>query len=82
MNYRNIILIIATLLLFGCNQTISKKDINFDFDKRYKNSGFALIYNDQLKEIKKLDSRSLSIYHKSIKKKCFRDSCQFYCNGS
>ena len=69
MNYRNVILIIATLLLFGCNQTISKKDINFDFDKRYKNSGFALIYNDQLKEIKKLDSRSLSIYHKSIKKR-------------
>ena len=69
MNYRNVILIIATLLLFGCGQTISKKDINFDFDKRYKNSGFALIYNDQLKEIKKLDSRSLSIYHKSIKRR-------------
>ena len=67
MSFRNIIFLIATLFLFGCNQTTSKKDINFDFDKRYKNSGFALIYNDQLKEIKKLDSRSLSIYHKSIK---------------
>ncbi len=69
MNYKKIILVITTLLLFGCNQTSSKKDINFNFDKRYKNSGFALIYTDELKEIKKLDSRSLTIYHKSLKKR-------------
>ena len=38
-------------------------------EKKYKNSGFALIYNDNLVDIKKLDQRSMSIYHKSLKKK-------------
>ena len=36
---------------------------------KYFNSGFALIYNEDLKDIKKLDDRSLNIYHKSLKKR-------------
>ncbi len=39
-----------------------------EFENKYKNSGFALVYNDLL-EIKKLESRSLNIYHKSLKKR-------------
>ena len=45
------------------------KKINLDFENRYKNSGFTLIYNDDLKDIKNLESRSLNIYHKSLKKR-------------
>ena len=43
--------------------------INVNKADRYKNSGFALIYNDDLENIKKIESRSLNIYHKSLKKK-------------
>lgn len=55
----------------GC---VEKADTKFkktqaDFENRYKNSGFALIYNSDLKDIKKIEPRSLNIYHKSLKKK-------------
>lgn len=55
----------------GCAE---KADTKFkktqaDFENRYKNSGFALIYNSDLKDIKKIEPRSLNIYHKSLKKK-------------
>ena len=36
-------------------------------EKKYRNTGFALIYNENL-NIKKLNNRSLEIYHKDIKK--------------
>ena len=35
----------------------------------YENLGFALIYNNNLKDIKELENRSLEIYHKSLKKR-------------
>ena len=44
------------------------KKLNITFDKKYKNSGFSLIYNDDLK-IKKIDQRSLTIFHKNLKRK-------------
>ena len=44
------------------------KKLDTTFEKKYKNSGFSLIYNDQLK-IKKIDQRSLTIFHKNLKKK-------------
>ena len=71
MNYRFIIIILFSLLLHNCEQSTfgNSKKINLDFESRYKNSGFALIYNKQLKKIKKLESRSLNIYHKSLKKR-------------
>ena len=38
--------------------------------KKNINKGFALIYNENLKiKLKKIDNRSLNIYHKSLKKK-------------
>ena len=37
--------------------------------KKYSNSGFALIFDESLLKIKKIDDRSLSIYHKSLKRK-------------
>ena len=71
MNYRLIIIILFSLLLHNCEQSTfgNSKKIDIDFESRYKNSGFALIYNKQFKKIKKLESRSLNIYHKSLKKR-------------
>ncbi len=68
MNYKILIYLILGFILFGCNQNNKFENINVDYEK-YKNSGFALIYNDNLDDIKKLEPRSLNIYHKSLKKK-------------
>ena len=71
MNYRTILYVTLSLFLFSCQQTINdiSKRKSFDQNNRYKNSGFALVYNNNLKNIKKLETRSLDIYHKSLKKK-------------
>jgi len=71
MNYRFIIIAILSLFLLSCEQSLNTKSkkIDIDFENKYKNSGFALIYNDNLKGIKKLEDRSLDIYHKSLKRK-------------
>ena len=71
INYRLIGIFFLYFFLSGCEQTKieNSKKIDLDFDNRYKNIGFALVYEDNLQDIKKLDPRSLSIYHKSLKKK-------------
>ena len=71
MNCKILIIILLSFILNGCEQ-LSVKKIERDIfipENRYKNSGFALIYNDNLNNIKKLETRSLNIYHKSLKKK-------------
>ncbi len=69
MIFRYIILIITTIFLASCNQYNSKENkINFKSEKKYKNSGFSLIYSEDL-NIKKLDQRSLKIFHKTLKTK-------------
>ena len=45
------------------------KNDNLKVEHKYRNSGFALVYKDKLKDIKKLETRSLNIYHKSLKKR-------------
>ena len=71
MNFKLIIILSLSLFIFSCQQSIEDKTnkINFEFDNRYRNSGFALVYNEKLKKIKMLETRSLNIYHKSLKKK-------------
>ena len=71
MNYKKIVFIFFALFIYGCEPSISNKNkkISFDLENKYKNSGFALIYNDNLKDMKKIEPRSLMIYHKSLKKK-------------
>ena len=56
MNYKLILIIFLPLLLIGCDQTFNIKNENLDLlrDDKYRNSGFALIYNDKLENIKKL----------------------------
>ncbi len=71
MNYKILTIIFLFQILISCEKIGTKKiDKNgLQIEKKYKNSGFALIYNEDLKKIKKLETRSLNIYHKSLKKR-------------
>ena len=76
MNYRIKLLIFVFFLITGCNQHINKnKNIEFTNIEKYSNIGFALVYSDDLKKnkkiSKKINNRSLSIFHKSLKKNSF-----------
>ena len=70
MRYKNIIFIFFIFFIYGCEPiNVKNKKLNFEIENRYKNSGFALIYNDELDGIKEIEPRSLMIYHKNLKKK-------------
>ena len=70
MRYKNIIFIFFIFFIYGCESiNVKNKKLNFEIENRYKNSGFALIYNDELDGIKEIEPRSLMIYHKNLKKK-------------
>ena len=70
MSYKNIIFIFLIFFIYGCEPiNVKNKKLNFEIENRYKNSGFALIYNDELDGIKEIEPRSLMIYHKNLKKK-------------
>ena len=76
MNYKILIIIIFAFFLVGCEQNkLNKIEIDNKIFNKYKNSGFALVYNKELKVkkkfTKKLDNRSLLIFHKSLKKNSF-----------
>ena len=76
MNYKILIIIIFAFFLVGCEQNkLNKIEIDKKTFDKYKNSGFALIYNKELKAkkkiTKKLDNRSLLIFHKNLKKNSF-----------
>ena len=70
MKLNNILILIIFILFTNCNQHALKNSnsLSFKHENRYSNSGFALIYNDNL-DIKKLDDRSLLIFHKNLKNK-------------
>ena len=72
MKFKRLIIISVFFLFVGCEQysTNQKKTQKIFCEKKYKNSGFSLIYNDQL-NLKKIDQRSLTLFHKSLKKKSF-----------
>ena len=71
MYYRITLLIILSLFVFSCDLSSNNKSKinNTKFISKYKNTGFALIYNNDLQNIKPLEERSLNIYHKSLKKR-------------
>ncbi len=70
MNYKILLILLASFILSGCDQNVNKSNkLDINIQKRYSNIGFTLIYNDNLEKIKKIDDRSLLIYHKSLKKK-------------
>ena len=70
MKLNSILILIIFILFTNCNQHASKNSnsLSFKHENRYSNSGFALIYNDNL-DIKKLNDRSLLIFHKNLKNK-------------
>ena len=71
MNYKIFLFFLLSQFLVGCNQSFNNTSQNTDLnlETKYKNAGFALVYNKDLPNIKKLDTRSLNIYHKSLKKR-------------
>ena len=69
MNYKNIFFILLVFFIYGCETSTKNKSLEFIPENRYQNSGFALVYNNTLTEIKEIEPRSLMIYHKSLKKK-------------
>jgi len=76
MNFRFLSLIIFFFILSACNQEFHKDEkINIISEGKYKNTGFTLVYNNKLKEekriSKKIDNRSLIIFHKNLKKNSF-----------
>ena len=66
MQFRNILILIIIFFLTGCEQD----NLKLKTEKKYKNIGFTLIYNENL-DIKNFDQRSLQIFHKNLKKKSF-----------
>ena len=69
MKFRYIFFLFILIFISGCEQYGGKsKKVNFKPEIKYRNTGFALIYNENL-DLKKLDQRSLEIFHKSLKKK-------------
>ncbi len=72
MNFKKILIIFFLFLINSCDQyvSINKDNINKTIEKKFKNSGFTLIYNKNL-NIKKLDNRSLEIFHKSLDNKSY-----------
>ena len=76
MNYKIILLILTIFILAGCNQdNQNKNSIKFSPEQKYKNTGFTLIYNNDLRKEKKIskriDNRALIIFHKNLKKDSF-----------
>ncbi len=75
MNFKKLLLIFSIFLLSACNQFEKNKSLVYIDDQKYSNTGFALIYDDQLKKekkiSKKIDNRSLLIFHNKIKKNSF-----------
>ncbi len=76
MSFKKIILIISIFFLSACNQfEKNEKSLVYLSDQKYRNTGFALIYDEKLKKekkiSKKIDNRSLLIFHKKIKKNSF-----------
>ena len=76
MNFKFLLLIITFFILSACNQQLHKDEkINIISEQKYKNTGFALVYNNKLKKekkiSKKINNRSLVIFHKNLKKNSF-----------
>ena len=64
------------MFITGCEQNnLNKNSINLKTFDKYKNTGFGLVYDSSLKNkkkiTKKIDNRSLLIFHKSLKKNSF-----------
>ena len=76
MNFNKFLTILFILFLTACQQfDDNKKVVNYSNYLKYSNTGFTLIYDEQLKKdnkiSKKIDNKALVIFHKKIKKNSF-----------
>jgi len=76
MNFKKFLLIFSIFLLSACNQfDKNDKSLVYISEQKYSNTGFALIYDDKLRKekkvSKKIDNRSLLIFHNKIKRNSF-----------
>ena len=91
MSYKNLFIIFCMIFIFGCEQHKVEKKINIrktekkneikkqiikkKYLSKYRNTGFTLVYSDELnaqnKITKKIDNRSLLIFHNRLKKNSF-----------
>ena len=76
MNLNKFNILILIFFFSACQQIeTDKKKINYSTYLKYSNTGFTLVYNDELKKnkkiSKKIDNRALVIFHKKIKKNSF-----------
>ena len=76
MHYKFLITIISIFFLTSCEQNnVNNKIVNQQVFDKYQNTGFALVYSDILikekKITKKIDNRSLLIFHKNLRKNSF-----------
>ena len=76
MKFNKLLIILLFSFLTACQQfDNNKKEINYSNYQKYSNSGFTLIYDEQLEKenkiSKKIDERALVIFHKKIKKNSF-----------
>ena len=67
MSYKSL-LIVLFIFLLGCVQNnLNKNAVNQEIMTKYKNSGFALVYDSSLKKekkiSKKIDNKSFHIFH-------------------
>ncbi len=71
MNSKFLLILFISIFLISCDQSLNTTSLkkNVKIEKKYSNLGFTLVYNENLKKIKKIDERSLNIYHKSLKRK-------------
>ena len=75
MNYKSLFIIIF-IFLVGCKQnSLDRNIVDQEMLTKYKNSGFTLVYDPILKKekkiTKKIDNKSLLIFHKNLKKNSF-----------
>ena len=72
MRFKSLLILLFLIFFSGCEHyNINNSDkLKFKPEKKYKNSGFTLIYKEGM-DIKKLDNRSLQIFHKNLKIKSF-----------
>ena len=76
MNFKKIIFIFSVFFLSACNHfDQNNKSLVYISDQKYSNTGFALIYDNELKKEKKISKKinnsSLLIFHNKIKKNSF-----------
>ena len=70
MKFKNLFICFIIILFTGCERYTTKELSKFDIkhEAKYQNVGFSLLYDEDLFK-KKLDNRSLQIFHKNLKSK-------------